>query len=146
MSFKKVVYHPFPTSNHNLYLCRLEIHIVVYHPFPTSNHNAFFGFRFDNWLYIILFLHQTTTTTYRLCRCLQLYIILFLHQTTTVGHQNHNEPKLYIILFLHSEYLRVVYHPFPTSNHNHRLVIQKHFQLYIILFLHQTTTLGVRPL
>ena len=34
---------------------------VVYHPIPTSNHNSNSGSRFIFELYIILFLHQTTT-------------------------------------------------------------------------------------
>ena len=34
----------------------------------------------------------------------------------------------------------VVYRPFPTSNHNHRVLITPYYRLYIVRFLHQTTT------
>ena len=56
-----VVYRSFPTSNHNtgcyIYLSEL----VVYRSFPTSNHNLCHITRFLLLLYIVLFLHQTTT-------------------------------------------------------------------------------------
>ncbi len=35
------------------------------------------------WLFIILFLHQTTTDNSREIYSITLFIILFLHQTTT---------------------------------------------------------------
>ena len=126
-----VVYHPFPTSNHNckkIINCKL---LVVYHPFPTSNHNA--GLRVEpaGQLYIILFLHQTTTyegkpSPSKCCISSFSYIKPQLHcfhrlGITVVYHpfptSNHN-------------YLRhvkrgtaVVYHPFPTSNHNNIFVL-----------------------
>ena len=79
-----VVYHPFPTSNHNRHTrCRWR-HGVVYHPFPTSNHNAQSLVMRSIMLYIILFLHQTTTIIRKVAKLLGLYIILFLHQTTTL--------------------------------------------------------------
>ena len=36
----------------------------------------------------------------------------------------------------------VVYHPFPTSNHNCQSAGHRTMKLYIILFLHQTTTVA----
>ena len=39
LSRPRVVYRPFPTSNHNLYMRRCLTLKVVYRPFPTSNHN-----------------------------------------------------------------------------------------------------------
>lgn len=39
------------------------------------------------WLYLIFFLHQTTTHGYRTGRRSRLYLITFLHQTTTSGAQ-----------------------------------------------------------
>jgi len=99
-------------------------------------------------LYIILFLHQTTTDCGSTSRTCWLYIILFLHQTTTM------RPEMFIPLSCISSYSyikpqrfrsgssrkRVVYHPIPTSNHNHIGIVGIHHELYIILFLHQTTT------
>ena len=121
-------------------------------------------------LYIILFLHQTTTRRNRPCNSRRLYIILFLHQTTTWECLQVATSPLYIILFLHQtttqawapcralgcissfSYTKpqllasctlpwmVVYHPFPTSNHNLLNERVAEVLLYIILFLHQTTT------
>ena len=56
---------------------------VVYRTIPTSNHNKkMLGMKLP-LLYIVLFLHQTTTCGCCV-QCLQaLYIVLFLHQTTT---------------------------------------------------------------
>ena len=56
-----VVYHPIPTSNHNGLVLVSCAKPVVYHPIPTSNHNFQPRLRLLAVLYIILFLHQTTT-------------------------------------------------------------------------------------
>ena len=143
-----LLYHPIPTSNHNLvFLTGAKVQ-VVYHPIPTSNHNWMFDYVGDELLYIILFLHQTTTTGAFSASFAKLYIILFLHQTTTLVAEPERTAELYIILFLHQttthgarmrtlsscissySYIKpqleewfihhysVVYHPIPTSNHN----------------------------
>ena len=52
-------------------------------------------------LYIIMFLHQTTTRTLTLTILVLLYIIMFLHQTTTWFTSGALPTKLYIIMFLH---------------------------------------------
>ena len=56
---------------------------VVYRPFPTSNHNLIQESLRIIVLYIVRFLHQTTT--YQSWKILhqKLYIVRFLHQTTT---------------------------------------------------------------
>ena len=124
----------------------------------------------------------------------ELYIILFLHQTTTIDLLYRNtsscissfsyikpqplvsgpfrpmscissfsyikpQPDIYRCLCKPScissfSYIKpqhpsrrwsrpkVVYHPFPTSNHNRGLYQVYSTALYIILFLHQTTTYG----
>ena len=56
---------------------------VVYRTIPTSNHNASTGDMFPPLLYIVLFLHQTTTGELEDYADKVLYIVLFLHQTTT---------------------------------------------------------------
>ena len=78
-----------------------------------------------------------------------LYLILFLHQTTTT--QTISDLKRRCILF--SSYIkpqriifscssqRVVSYSLPTSNHNSAIVSDVGMSLYLILFLHQTTTL-----
>ena len=67
----------------------------------TSNHNCFEGHSPPRWLYLILFLHQTTTIRAKLFDRLQLYLILFLHQTTTRSCSKAIVIELYLILFLH---------------------------------------------
>ena len=100
---------------------------VVYRTIPTSNHNNkdpngnFF------LLYIVLFLHQTTTSSFSCSFYTELYIVLFLHQTTTVTPPQETYKRLYIVLFLHQT---------TTS----RRWVSKKRWLYIVLFLHQTTT------
>ena len=145
---KRVVYHPIPTSNHNSYSSFMWVLVVVYHPIPTSNHNCLVSSVPVAALYIILFLHQTTTAIPLTGFRNSLYIILFLHQTTTnlichtfikrcissysyikpqpVRGQKHGSSGCissysYIKpqpLLLDSLTLVVVYHPIPTSNHN----------------------------
>ena len=123
----EVVYRPFPTSNHNFGLLGVGCAEVVYRPFPTSNHNR--------W---------TSTST--------LPTVVYRPFPTS----NHNLP---LLLFTAA---RVVYRPFPTSNHNQSVgltscpcVVYRPFptsnhncgdiapwydKLYIVRFLHQTTT------
>ena len=147
--------------------------MVVYRPFPTSNHNRMFHHLLFQRLYIVRFLHQTTTRVYQYSHCHQLYIVRFLHQTTTItmfikvilrcissvsyikpqhslkgpftlegcissvsyikpqqrrsrgvggegciSSVSYIKPQLYLDRI---EIYFVVYRPFPTSNHNHRL-------------------------
>ena len=80
---KTVVYHLVPTSNHNPPLLQVLARRVVYHLVPTSNHNCYCCIDLGGGLYIILFLHQTTTPLASRASVSALYIILFLHQTTT---------------------------------------------------------------
>ena len=148
---------------------------VVYHPFPTSNHNPLMMTSFSTELYIILFLHQTTTLSGISCRSPLLYIILFLHQTTTlIGSDQKKRGCISSFSYIKPQpsesinesgsccissfsyikpqpdtrkmhYYNVVYHPFPTSNHNLQANHTLSVLLYIILFLHQTTTLWCNP-
>ena len=59
----QVVYRPFPTSNHNVLCVLILFAYVVYSPFPTSNHNPCTASLVILPLYIVRFLHQTTTCT-----------------------------------------------------------------------------------
>ena len=52
-------------------------------------------------LYLILFLHQTTTGSTDEVKTVTLYLILFLHQTTTENGYREYDYTLYLILFLH---------------------------------------------
>ena len=128
---------------------------VVYRTIPTSNHNLWRFLAFSSALYIVLFLHQTTTDRIRKFIQRTLYIVLFLHQTTTDFPVSDGKCKLYIVLFLHQtttngygylfkwccisyySYIKpqlpdalcflesVVYRTIPTSNHNLSFSVRK---------------------
>ena len=121
-------------------------------------------------LYLIFFLHQTTTTIIFGKMRLRLYLIFFLHQTTTPLHRNQKSNRLYLIFFLHqttthtfsfldvpncilsSFYIKpqldathaisltIVSYLLSTSNHNSAMPFFAYQKLYLIFFLHQTTT------
>ena len=98
---KTVVYRTIPTSNHNYSSLWKNIQYVVYRTIPTSNHNALTILHVMALLYIVLFLHQTTTLHDVTQYGRTLYIVLFLHQTTTFGCTLLCSFMLYIVLFLH---------------------------------------------
>ena len=58
------------------------LHTIVSYRLSTSNHNFFLP---PYWgiLYLIVFLHQTTTSFNTTAGFRKLYLIVFLHQTTT---------------------------------------------------------------
>ena len=99
---------------------------VVYRTIPTSNHNLNAEEKKNLALYIVLFLHQTTTVV-RVCwRLFGLYIVLFLHQTTTmlalsffrfrcISYYSYIKPQLRKSTVI---FIAVVYRTIPTSNHN----------------------------
>ena len=165
---------------------------VVYRTIPTSNHNWKNGASFLLLLYIVLFLHQTTTIILKTILNGLLYIVLFLHQTTTlplitsllsccisyysyikpqrsstkdnpmhscisyysyikpqhqevvpegnnccISYYSYIKPQLPALPY---GMLPVVYRTIPTSNHNMQVLCVMFHLLYIVLFLHQTTT------
>ena len=59
-----VVYRTIPTSNHNFPVSILHHCCVVYRTIPISNHNKSSIGKCFSSLYIVLFLHQTTTLGY----------------------------------------------------------------------------------
>ena len=101
---------------------------VVSYSISTSNHNAYNMHELSCRLYLIPFLHQTTTVFDFVCNIDQLYLIPFLHQTTTLRNCSHKNHKLYLIPFLHQ----------TTTDENNKPILVK---LYLIPFLHQTTTI-----
>ena len=99
---------------------------VVYRTIPTSNHNWTCNIDFLTPLYIVLFLHQTTTrwcAPMRSARCISYYSYI--------------KPQLSFALVIVPS---VVYRTIPTSNHNSSTLSPLGGVLYIVLFLHQTTT------
>ena len=99
-----VVYRPFPTSNHNVVVSRCHQARVVYRPFPTSNHNLSPARQNIRTLYIVRFLHQTTTYEHK-------------HYTfrSCISSVSYIKPQQ---LLIQVGIYHVVYRPFPTSNHN----------------------------
>ena len=121
-------------------------------------------------LYIVLFLHQTTTNKgcdKNFLRCISYYsyikpqpcnsMMFFLWVVyRTIPTSNHNllwhrgasqkvvyrtiPTSNHNLLWHRGASQKVVYRTIPTSNHNFLNVIIKLQTLYIVLFLHQTTT------
>ena len=122
-----VVYRPFPTSNHNVSEHFDFFFVVVYRPFPTSNHNLSKYLYYDKKVVYRPFptSNHNHHTTYR---CNQ-HVVYRPFPTS-----NHNCLPLYVKSSL------VVYRPFPTSNHNEVQGNYDYYVLYIVRFLHQTTT------
>ena len=145
----KVVYRTIPTSNHNEFADLGKQPTVVYRTIPTSNHNVSAYHQINVELYIVLFLHQTTTRSkYEACS-IALYIVLFLHQTTTetqshafceccISYYSYIKPQLLLLCknikrccisyysYIKPQrvhwlnlFLSVVYRTIPTSNHNY---------------------------
>ena len=96
-----VVSYSISTSNHNSSLVSNGLMLVVSYSISTSNHNTRSGFLKIFALYLIPFLHQTTTVPLLFWRRRMLYLIPFLHQTTTFGHHPNSSRMLYLIPFLH---------------------------------------------
>ena len=149
-----------------------KIVIVVSYSISTSNHNFVDCDSLSDLLYLIPFLHQTTTVLMFTSYVTRLYLIPFLHQTTTpqsrmiagmgcilfhfyikpqlqpcilrvrcvvsysISTSNHN---LNIDAYNRNQ---VVSYSISTSNHNEFLQTLKSWVLYLIPFLHQTTTYG----
>ena len=103
---------------------------VVYRPFPTSNHNTSIVVLSFILLYIVRFLHQTTTAAS------QAFLI-----TCCISSVSYIKPQQQLAA---SVTATVVYRPFPTSNHNLDADTVGFFELYIVRFLHQTTTYYVK--
>ena len=143
---------------------------VVYRSFPTSNHNSATSFNTDAALYIVRFLHQTTTTRHGACPlkgCIS-FVSYIKPQPLTKGISggvscisfvSYIKPQLNSSAYFATaccisfvSYIKpqraatrkrgelVVYRSFPTSNHNYLQRRAPPTRLYIVRFLHQTTT------
>ena len=77
------------------------ISLVVSYWISTSNHNRRVQWMSRRVLYLIEFLHQTTTFSRVNLPAAWLYLIEFLHQTTTVTYWTTRRYGLYLIEFLH---------------------------------------------
>ena len=125
-----------------------------------------------NALYILIFLHQTATLSLSNRVAIRLYILIFLHQTATqidkarsdigcISLYSYIKPQLKFSVRSHlpscislysyikpqqrssSSVMSVVVYPYiPTSNRNPRPRLLYLVALYILIFLHQTATMG----
>ena len=127
MIFSKiVVYLYIPTPNHNCPTRSTTSRKVVYLYIPTPNHNNPALIICSKSLYIFIFLHQTTTSKIHaahIIRCISLY--------------SYTKPQLKEAI---AGKRKVVYLYIPTPNHNKEIDCAVTKQLYIFIFLHQTTT------
>ena len=98
---RAVVSYWISTSNHNLRISAPLGRSVVSYWISTSNHNLIEDAPQHISLYLIEFLHQTTTIGYQGIPAYQLYLIEFLHQTTTEEPGYMFDMMLYLIEFLH---------------------------------------------
>ena len=123
---KSVVSYSISTSNHNLVVSISSNTLVVSYSISTSNHNFGWSIKTACWLYLIPFLHQTTTLTRNGIAQMVLYLIPFLHQTTTflfritrytccILFHFYIKPQLAMIDFFS---FTVVSYSISTSNHN----------------------------
>ena len=102
--FWVVVYRTIPTSNHNHQATKDQNAYVVYRTIPTSNHNQVERHSQERGLYIVLFLHQTTTE-----------IMQYRPFLSCISYYSYIKPQL---LKRNLLFLLVVYRTIPTSNHN----------------------------
>ena len=145
-----VVYYHVPTSNHNPLPIPPYRSKVVYYHVPTSNHNYLSCIAKIALLYIIMFLHQTTTCSgsWRSgtgCILSCSYIkpqrrnVVICHNQCCILSCSYIKPQQQELI---PEARIVVYYHVPTSNHNRIAPPAVYKSLYIIMFLHQTTTVG----
>ena len=121
-----VVSYSISTSNHNFRLLRLIDSSVVSYSISTSNHNKWIFRNKKKKLYLIPFLHQTTTfipVAFDFIGCI-LFHFYIKPQHRAIGRADK----------------RVVSYSISTSNHNIGAKTCSKALLYLIPFLHQTTT------
>ena len=106
---------------------------VVYHLVPTSNHNSITVLSLGSCVVY----HLVPTSNHNNDDCATLLIFVVYHLVPT---SNHNIRTVGVVIGF------VVYHLVPTSNHNLLPILYRLLTLFIILFLHQTTTLSNLPL
>ena len=143
-----VVSYSISTSNHNSSKLILTLSTVVSYSISTSNHNA--PQLSDRCRFVVSYSISTSNhnADWDLINYPELYLIPFLHQTTTASGC-HNKRVSCILFHFYIKPQRsvilitpecVVSYSISTSNHNQRRTTRKLSLLYLIPFLHQTTT------
>ena len=126
LTLTRVVSYSISTSNHNLRWIIFVLAIVVSYSISTSNHNSLRRRKYIFQLYLIPFLHQTTTLLRFTGGGTMLYLIPFLHQTTTVQHGIPGKTGCILFHFYIKpqryyggpDFSTVVSYSISTSNHN----------------------------
>ena len=167
---EEVVSYSISTSNHNSIKSLITLRAVVSYSISTSNHNAVAAVVTICVLYLIPFLHQTTTVcvgamavfccilfhfyikpqlaeeeyaTAVGCILFHFYIkpqlscSIFLFVLCCILFHFYIKPQLVLVLLV---ILSVVSYSISTSNHNLDARSMDIKELYLIPFLHQTTT------
>ena len=121
-----VVSYSISTSNHNNMLERTECFPVVSYSISTSNHNYSYCYSWRSWVVSYSISTSNHNILRERMRNYRLYLIPFLHQTTT--EDNREEASVCCILFhfyIKPQRLRrtlfaspVVSYSISTSNHN----------------------------
>ena len=173
ISCNVVVSSIVPTSNHNHFRSRIGCVVVVSSIVPTSNHNDWYSLHYSSQLYLLLFLHQTTThiSLMSVLPCCIFYCSYIKPQLSS-GVGLHDGRCIFYCSYIKPQQPAQTRHPplrcifycsyikpqrrskdygksgvvssiVPTSNHNYLGGILAPFTLYLLLFLHQTTTLGL---
>ncbi len=96
-----VVSYGIPTSNHNHSEIVIFTPLVVSYGIPTSNHNPLGEIGYPLQLFLMAFLHQTTTLRRKRRQLYELFLMAFLHQTTTTRYDEDNCNALFLMAFLH---------------------------------------------
>ena len=146
-----VVSYSISTSNHNISVAAFERSIVVSYSISTSNHNIEKRELLDT--YVVSYSISTSNHNDRgiQSRSELLYLIPFLHQTTTCFYAIRYIFGCILFHFYIKPQPRVagfrkpsvVSYSISTSNHNFCTIPICLFLLYLIPFLHQTTTFGI---
>ena len=145
---QRAVYPYIPTSNRNSMMSSTLTAEAVYPYIPTSNRNHHGHWNSALVLYILIFLHQTATVMPALCNtscCISLYSYIKPQQPAVgtptakgcISLYSYIKPQLW----RYRPYRDYAVYPYiPTSNRNHHVLKRTLLWLYILIFLHQTTT------
>ena len=124
--FSPVVSYSISTSNHNLMQIQSVFSIVVSYSISTSNHNRELNAIYEPLLYLIPFLHQTTTLVSRAIAKLGCILFHFYIKPQQAGGSRHKSGVVSYSISTsnHNLYqntaqnLSVVSYSISTSNHN----------------------------
>ena len=128
--FDCVVYRTIPTSNHNSLMIVANTSKVVYRTIPTSNHNSS-----PKSGFLLIVVYRTIPTSNHNFYNIVIFFAAVVYRTIPTSNHNRCTQEWKNIF--------VVYRTIPTSNHNGDDIVYIYHMLYIVLFLHQTTTYNV---